>query len=267
MGTYSGSIGYVLKDNSVASAQAEHCKETTTVSWTPFTCTIPPDLTANTAYKMACEMTASNLVQMSDWDGIREYWLVIGNNYNNALTVSGKLNGINNLFNLNFWRSPAELTECSSSGCWYGKPSPMPGYENEVVLTNRTNPHTKSLTTGINLTDPTKITPGRYYVVCNSRLDDLNMCSGNPFISYPNSGFQDCGGVRSRVVLNVKCKGKDKGNADCNAVVDATDYAVWKGEFDYITRDFDPDQSSDFNGDGFSTLEDFEIWRQNTTGF
>jgi len=270
MGTYSGTIGYILSDNDPAFAgNKEHCKDgvpaQTNIPAASFTCTVPTDVTDNSPYKMTCDMAATNMIQQPNWNNERQYWLAIGNNYNNALTISGKMKGvgdvsINNLFGLTFWRSPADKNECNSGGCWYG--STKPGFISEPVFTKKTDPHIKSLTTDINLTNSSQIQPGRYYVVCNSTLDNLNTCSGNPLVSYPSGTFQNCGGTNSRVVLNIKCIGKDKGNADCDGTIDDNDYQMWKEK--YLSGKYcDDNNATDFDGNNCSYLLDFEIWRKN----
>lgn len=57
------------------------------------------------------------------------------------------------------------------------------------------------------------------------------------------------------------------GDANCDGSTDNNDYNLWKSAFIDGTDLTDPDQSADFSSpqDGNIDLEDFEIWRKNTT--
>lgn len=56
-----------------------------------------------------------------------------------------------------------------------------------------------------------------------------------------------------------QCPLKGSGDADCNQIINITDFNIWRGEFLYHTG-----LSSDFNQNGTVEIRDFTAWR---TGF
>jgi len=110
---------------------------------------------------------------------------------------------------------------------------------------------------------------GRYLVACNAgSTEAANLCSGNPWQSYPTSGgVTDCG-KDSHIVLNVVCDYSDIGNAVCDSNINEEDYQAWKCEYLGGGQCANPvsNKTADFNGDTRVNLLDFEIWRENQAG-
>ncbi|MCJ7741050.1 hypothetical protein MUP32_07115 [Candidatus Microgenomates bacterium] len=65
-----------------------------------------------------------------------------------------------------------------------------------------------------------------------------------------------------------RCAKKDRGDADCNGVIDDADYTIWKSDFltgaRFIANGCPAPDTADFNRDGKVDLQDFEIWRKNS---
>ncbi len=54
------------------------------------------------------------------------------------------------------------------------------------------------------------------------------------------------------------CPKKPQGDANCDGVIDMSDFGIWQNEFiDRLAK------NADFNSDGKVSLLDFEIWRKN----
>lgn len=57
------------------------------------------------------------------------------------------------------------------------------------------------------------------------------------------------------------CSNKNQGDANCDGIIDDLDYQEWKEDYKNTREICSPGKRTDFNGDGCSTLIDFEIWR------
>ena len=59
--------------------------------------------------------------------------------------------------------------------------------------------------------------------------------------------------------LGGECPTYQKGDFDCNGMIDLIDFDIWAGEF----NDSSKNPRSDVNGDGKASLADYEVWREN----
>ncbi|MCL4374465.1 carboxypeptidase-like regulatory domain-containing protein [Patescibacteria group bacterium] len=231
---------------------------------------------SSAASRITCGMaTAVGLVSqgIKTYGGkqYRQYWVVQGRDYSNALTIFSNINGVNRPTTLTYWRHPIGNANYPNDSCWYGKPNNTGECASEPVFpaATKTQANASSLTTNLDLTNLPSTQLGTNVVVCNATVPGQGACSGNPFGNYSaTTSTQTCNTTEtpadSRVMLNIVCSKKDEGNADCNGVVDDADYTRWKCEYsnDYHhCYSANSENSADFDGDGYAYLLDFEIWR------
>ncbi len=234
---------------------------------------------AGSIARITCSMTATGLksqgVKTYDGKQYRQYWVVQGKNYENALKIEAKVDNVSQATTLTYWRHPIGRSDRPKDSCWYGKPNNTGECAAELIFpaATKSQAEVRSLTTKVDLTVLPGTQLGKNVVVCNATIPGQKACSGNPFGNYTTSGFQDCNTTEnpadSRVMLNVVCNKKDQGNADCNNVVNDADYDRWKCEYSnnyHSCTAAGSIDSADFDGDGYAYLLDFEIWRQNKFG-